>query len=319
VAPATALPNFFIAGAPKAGTTSLYNYLRKHPRIYMSPVKEPCYFASELRPENFAAEFRQRVNDSTLRLREALRDGAVELPEGGLVLEWDDYLSLFRAVTSQPAVGEASVCYLWSETAAANIVSRIPQAKIVMILRDPAERAFSHYLHHIADGHVRHSFSEHLDVCFRNTSREFSAHYPFLEYGLYFEQVRRYLNTFPAGNVQIYIYEQEWRQPGELLRELQRFLDVDIDPAIDTSRKNLERRAPRSVSGAYLLKRSGIWQGLAKLTPPKLRPLAKSMLFRRGSELKLEAKDRARLVEYYRDDVKNLARLIGRDLNAWLR
>src|SRR5947209_8783479 len=86
------LPNFPLAGAVKAGTTSLYHYLRQHPDIFMSDVKEPSYFAAEVRLENFAS------------------------PPANLIRECGAYTDLFRDAT-QPAVGEASVCYLWSPTA----------------------------------------------------------------------------------------------------------------------------------------------------------------------------------------------------------
>ncbi len=66
------LPNFFIVGAPKAGTTSLYHLLTQHPQIYMSPVKEPCYFASEIRPENFSAEHEPRIRREAQELRQSI-------------------------------------------------------------------------------------------------------------------------------------------------------------------------------------------------------------------------------------------------------
>ena len=145
-------PNFFIVGAPKAGTTSLYHYLDQHPQIYMSPIKEPNYFASEIRPENFCEELQPRVQRDQDELREYLRGPTFQKRFGGIVAEWSDYLRLFQNAGAENAIGEASVCYLWSQTAARNISAKIPSARIVMILRDPVERAFSQYLQMSASG-----------------------------------------------------------------------------------------------------------------------------------------------------------------------
>src|ERR1700744_4238921 len=130
-------PNFFIVGAPKAGTTSLYNYLGQHPQIYMSPIKEPNYFAGEMRLDNFVEEARRRIADEMHDLQEYLRGDMRQNRFGGWVSAWEDYLKLFRNVTDEIAIGEATPCYLWSETAARNIAARIPDAKIIINLRNP--------------------------------------------------------------------------------------------------------------------------------------------------------------------------------------
>src|SRR6185436_14847515 len=108
------LPNFFIAGAPKAGTTSLYHYLDQHPQIYMSAIKEPHYFAAEVREENFDPKLRHWVARDTGDLREFLSGPMREKRFGGIVAGWEDYLRLFANAGAESAVGEASVCYLWS-------------------------------------------------------------------------------------------------------------------------------------------------------------------------------------------------------------
>jgi len=111
-------PNFFIVGAAKAGTTSLWQYLRQHPDVFMPQTeltKEPTHF-SDLTPP-WASQFR----------------------------DWDAYLKLFEPVQEQRAIGEASVAYLFSSDAAERIHARYPGARIIIALRHPAERAYSHY------------------------------------------------------------------------------------------------------------------------------------------------------------------------------
>src|SRR5882762_10194104 len=148
------LPNFFIVGAMKAGTTSLYHYLDQHPQVYMSPIKEPCYFSSETRPENMGPEFQEQALRGIRDTREDIRGPMREKRLAGLVVDWEDYVSLFRDVKGEIAIGEASIRYLWSKMAPENIRSRITAAKIIMVLRNPADRAFSEYHHAVTNGVV---------------------------------------------------------------------------------------------------------------------------------------------------------------------
>ena len=160
------LPNFFIVGAAKAGTTSLYYYLKQHPEIFMSPVKEPNFFCYHEAIEviNF---FRFKEDDiSTL----------------------DDYLALFRKVNKEKAIGEASTQYLFFPSTAHNIKKMIPHAKMIILLRDPVSRAFSSYLFHLKGNRVDRDFD---DVVFRRTNskdNDLKNYYiKYVEFGFYFE------------------------------------------------------------------------------------------------------------------------------------
>lgn len=317
--PEIKVPNFFVVGAGKAGTTSLYSYLQQHPEIYLSPVKEPCYFASELRAEYMSRDFALHVKRQTRELPRYLDDNRPVKPFGWVVSDWDDYLRLFQKVTCEKAIGEATASYLWSETSAANIQARIPGARIVMILRDPAERAFSQYMHHLAEGLTRYTFREQVEKCANSSSREVSILHPFLEVGLYHQQVKRYLDRFPRENIRIYWYEDDWRQPARMLADLFAFLEVDPAFSPDTSRKSLEQRSPRAPAMNYLLKKSNIWPSVKGLMPPALRIKLKAMAFRSGRPMRMDPRDRQYLIEYYRKDILALSALLGRDLSRWLR
>jgi len=312
------LPNFFIVGTGKAGTTSLHDYLGQHPQIYMSPVKEPSYFASEIRAANLSGQFQRHVQKQSRELPKRLKDGLPVKPLGWLAFEWEDYLRLFQGVRDETAIGDASPSYLWSETAAQNIWSRVPEARIAMVLRDPAERAFSHYLHQLAVGLTKATFREHIEACARGGHRTIGTLYPFLEIGLYHQQVKRYLDRFPRDHIRIYWYEQDWRQPLRLLADLFQFLDVDPSFQPDISRKSLERRAPRWPGLSYILKKFNVWYPLRALVPPRWRPSLSKVAFRRGQSLVMDPKDRQYLVDYYREDILKLAALVDRDLSGWL-
>jgi len=313
------LPNFFIVGAPKTGTTSLYHYLKQHPQIYMSPVKEPCYFASEVRFGRFSREFEPAARRSSRLLRGYLKGPMSGADPGGIVVTWEDYLKLFKNVDNETAIGEASVCYLWSPTAAVNIRSAIPEAKIIMILRDPAERAYSQYLQYAASGLVKRSFREQIERGARNSRREFDPLYPFLEYGLYYGQVKACLELFPSANVQISLYEEVWSDTAGFLNAIFEYLNVDSRFRADVSRRNLQRRAPRLLTCHYLLKKSGIAPRLNMCIPKAIRARVRSCFFKTYDSLRLEAPDRRYLCDYYRDDVGKLSALLDRDLGAWLK
>jgi hypothetical protein len=290
-------PNFFIVGAPKSGTTSLFHYLDQHPRIFMSAVKEPCYFASEIRLENFSREHRKIVASTC-------------------VADWQDYLALFDGATDEVAIGEASVCYLWSATAARNIFARIPDARIIAVLRHPADRAWSQYLQGVADGHVRRPFREQIDACIESRETQFSPTHPFLEFGMYCDQIRTYLDLFPRENVRVYFYQDGL---DSIVADIFRFLNVDPAFSADLSRRHLEAATTETGTALFrMLRKHNLWQPLRSLAPASARPLFRKLAFRKRAVPYINPEDRRFLCEYYKEDVQRLALLLNRDLTSWL-
>jgi hypothetical protein len=311
-------PNFFIVGAPKAGTTALYAYLDQHPQVYMSPLKEPSYFASELRAENFTAELRPRIAREMRALQQYLCGDMREKRFGGLVSTWEDYLKLYRNVTDQQAIGEATASYLWSPTAARNIAARIPDARIIINLRNPVDRAYSQYLQMLSVGVIHGSFRELIDASLRCTEKRLGIAWPLLEYGCYAEQIERYYLEFRRSQIHISYYEDLQRSPQRLMADLFQFLCIDAGFVPDMSRRHHEPVIPRLNSLAYRLKRSGLWPYLRGLAPAPLGPQLRSLLVRSRSSLQMQPTDREFLTDYYRDDIARLASLLDRDLSAWL-
>ena len=312
------LPNFFIVGAPKAGTTSLYAYLDQHPQVYMSPIKEPNYFAFEMRLENFSEEMRPRIAREIGELEEYLRGDMREKRFGGLVSSWEDYLKLFRNVSDERAIGEATPHYLWSETAPRNIAALIPHAKIIISLRNPVDRAFSDYLHMVTEGIIRRSFRQQIDANLRCKNKQIGTEWPFLEYGHYHEQIMRYLSEFPRSQVHISFYEDLEHTPALLTSQLFAFLGVDRSFAADVSRRHNTPQIPRLAGAAYFLKKWGVWPYLRNLAPRPLVPYLRSLTLRSRASLAMEPADRVFLTDYYRDEIKKLADLLDRDLSSWL-
>ncbi len=231
-------PNFFIVGAAKAGTTSLYAYLRQHPDIFMpEDVKEPHYFA-EVRPSR-AQRYASPV----------------------YISDRDAYLRLFRAGKTHRAIGEASPSYLWSEAAPARIHAVAPEARIIIILRDPIERAYSHYLMDFREGAQHLPFFEALQADWHSPEKGWAVSNLYVELGFYARQIERYLRLFGEERVHI-LFHDDLRRLAQGDREglaaILRFLDVDVGPLarIDTSRVENGFAAPRAewarrIAGAH--------------------------------------------------------------------
>ena len=304
-------PNFFIVGAPKAGTTSLYHYLDQHPDIYMSPMKEPSYFALEMRPENFEPSRRAKVTRIVEELRPYL-DGAMKPKRSvGIVCDWHDYLRLFAAATNQHAVGEASVCYLWSSSAARGIAERLPQARIIMLLRSPVDRAFSQYLQGVSDGLIAGSFLEYVRASLRRREEGFSIYNPFLEMGFYADQVQRYLDWFPREQIGIWIYEEVRMRSQGFMRDVLRFLGVDSTFTPDMSQRHNQPQIARLAEPVRLLRRLGVWQMLKRATPSPLRAMAHGAVYRSRGSVAMDPGDRALMLDFYRSDIHRLEGILG--------
>lgn len=255
---------------------------------------------------------RQRALAEEARLRQYLDEGAPYKRFGGLVTELSDYERLFSAVKGEKAVGEGSVIYLWSKTAAARIASAVPHARTIIVLMDPAERAFHQYLKSISDGTVRHSFREHVNQAMRMQGPELSIYHPFLALGNYFEQVSRYKSCFPADQLHITLYEDQQANHPAWFAGVLSFLDVDSSFIPQPVEVPSKPHVPRfGWTG-------GLKQIAKAVLPLRLRTSVKQIAYRAVLP-QLRQEDRAVLVNYYRDDILRLQDLIGRDLSAWLR
>ncbi len=174
-------PNFFIVGAPRAATSSLYVHLRGHPDIFMPAVKEPHFFAQV---ESGGEAETPRVRTYAQFRRE------------------EDYLRLFEAAGPERAVGEASTGYLYDDQAPRRIHERVPEAKIIISLRDPIERAYSQYSKNLVEIE-RGPFFEALIEDSARPRKVIGGARLYSEFGLYYEGVRRYLDTFAREDLHL--------------------------------------------------------------------------------------------------------------------
>jgi len=238
---------------------------------------------------------------------------------GGLGMDWEDYVKLFRNVKTEAAIGEASVSYLWSKTAAANIHAKIPQAKILVVLRDPVSRTFSAYQEAIAAGRLRYSFRKYVESCLSCEPGKVSLWWPTLEAGLYYESVKRYLYRFPREKVCILLYDNYHAEPVSVLREIFRFLRVDSSFTPDLSKRHNEPQGPRFISIHRFLNKRGVLHRLGTVVPSGLKPRLRKLAVRPPDMVAVTPPDREFLLNYYRDDIGKLAKLLDLDLTAWCR
>lgn len=295
------LPNFLVIGAAKAGTTALWQYLRQHPELYMSPHKEPRFFALYGRPVNFR--------------------GPGDMTEFNFVTELEAYQELFAGVRDEKAIGEVSPWYLYVETAAPAIRKLLPDVKLVAILRDPVERAFSNYLHAVNEGlEPLPTFREAMDAEEARIRDNWSPRFHYKSKGFYYRQLQHYLEYFDRGQLRIYLYEDLINEPEAMFADLFEFLGVDPGFRVDTGKRHNESRPVRSRTLRQLLEgRNVIRRGARLLVPGPLRAAIRERVsaLNTGQKPRLSGRDREYFIEVYRDDMTKLEAFLECDLSRW--
>ena len=222
-------PNLFIVGQPKSGTTALHQFLGQHPEIYMSSIKEPHFFCSDFHLESDRAYGKQRFFD--FRSESA-------------------YLQLFAKAGDAKIVGESSTNYLYSQVAAQKIYNFNPDAKIIIILREPAKYLYSLHSHYV-------KFTEENEPNFLTalsleadrqqekitSPRVTSPSYLYYSQRIqYYQQVKRYCDRFGAEQIKIVIFEDFKSENERVYREILEFLGVDssFTPEYDAVNINKE-------------------------------------------------------------------------------
>lgn len=300
------VPDFFIVGQPKSGTTALYEMLRHHPQIFMPGLKEPNYFAREL---------------------------ADKPPPADLPTTMDHYLSLFASARPGELTGEASIFYLWSRTAARNIASVRPDARIIVILREPASFLCSLHLQLI---NVRIETEPDLrNALALEEERRNGRHLPqdgywpqllrYSEHMRYVDQLRRYQDAFSPDRLLILIYDDYRRDNPAILCEILRFLDLDDTVSLSANDVNRSTRVrARRINDAMNAVSEGHGTGSAMfkaavetVTTQRMRRAAQDVVRRRVVYGKPQRPEHGLVLELrrrYKPEVEALTEYLGRDL-----
>ena len=294
------LPNAVIIGAPRCGTTSLHAHLALHPDVFASPTKEPQFFSSEAQEFLF-----EGPND-----QQALSH---------LVNCVDEYEHLFEGAAGQRVVIEASTTYIYFPGTARAIRRRIPDCRIVAVLRDPVARAYSDFLRQRRNGEEPLAdFGEALRQEARRIASGWAYRWHYRTRSLYYDRLKEYFDEFPRKYIKVFLFE-ELNDPNRFITELSDFLGIEPRVDIELGRLNRggevrSRALHRTVYGANLAGKA-----LSRLLP--------GGALRRGRLLAVDANLRvpeldpelaASLRSSFRPDVEQLQELIDRDLRHWL-
>ena len=203
------LPNFLIIGAAKAGTTALHEYLQQHPQIYMTPTKETNFFAFAGEDLNF-----QGPKD------EALKDFSIT--------DLDTYQAEFAEVTNEKAIGEACPSYLYYPQAASRIKHYLPDVRLIVILRNPVDRAYANFLHTVRDDREPYrNFALALQEEPNRIDNNWEWFWHYIQVGFYGKQLKHYYETFAPSQIKIYLYEDLKENAIALLQDIFCWLEVE--------------------------------------------------------------------------------------------
>ena len=284
------LVDFFIVGAPKAGTTSLFYYLNKNKGICMSSIKEPNFFSSQ-----------------DLKIQKIYYDS--------LILDnLKEYERIFTPKNKQQIIGEASVSYLFYHNVANRIFDYNPRSKIIIILRDPVERAFSHYSMDLRLGHVKQSLDELFDLGLNNKDNLFFQQYILL--GQYYEQVNRYIKVFGRENICVKFYDELKLDASSFYSDILKFLHQENDHNIDFNQPFNKSKLPSNKFIKWLYS----WPIIRKISliflPLSVIEFINIKFFKENNNI-ITNDLKSKLHSFFLEDIEKLEKLLSKDLKSW--
>ncbi len=301
-------PDFLVVGAPKAGTTALHAALARHPDVFVSDPKEPKYWLCDGAPPP------------------AWRGPGDRHSQQEWVWRAEDYFSLFAQAARHQVRGESTPFYLWSRGAHRRIAEDLPDVRIVAVVRDPVDRAYSNWMHLWSDG--LEPESDFVTAFGREDERVRAGWAPFWRYrglGLYGEQLQHLQRYVDPARILVVRYRDLVDEPGVTLDRVSRFLGI---------REGLVDSVPRDNSRSFVppgwrprlfgpVVRGGALLG--QFAPPQMwrtiHPMTIGLLAADGREAhrpRLDPAPRQRLLDGYADDIALLSELTGQDFGDWL-
>lgn len=298
------LPNFLIVGAAKSGTSSLHNYLNQHPEVFMPSynfegmkVKEPRFLIKDL-------------------VKHRLHNG---------VWTWEEYKNLFGDVIDEKAIGESTVLYLYYyKDAIKNIKEKLGNdVKIIIMLRNPADRAYSAF-QHVSRGFKEHnSFEKSLEMedGRLEKDRNLTPMVMYKEMGLYHEMVKSYQENF--SNVHVIIYDDFRDDTENEMKKTYQFLGISENADIDyVTRHNIGGKRWKNDKMKHVFMRENPIKSIfKKIIPKELRRGLRNNLVTAFTNKVIPMKDHTRIIlnDFFREDVKQLSTLLNRDLTHWTK
>ena len=297
------LPNFLIVGAAKCGMSSLYYSLKQNPEVFMSNPKEPDFFFAQ-----FSKIPTNGIGD----------DGY------NIVQNFDEYCRLFENSTGKKAIGEASHTNLYYYRKTIPLIKQyLGDTKIIIIIRNPVERAFAAYAELTLEGREFLSFEEALRQEPKRIAEGWRPTWYYQDLGFHTHQVKAYIDNFSA--VKVCLFDDLKRQPVAFIQELYSFLEVDDTFIPDMTTNYNISGVPKSKLFKSLFSRKPPLQSIVSFLGKRIftedgwssmREKLKGKLLDKSATIKPETKHY--LENLYRHDIVKLQNLIGRDLTHWL-
>ncbi len=298
------LPNFLIIGAAKSGTTALFRYLEQHPQVFISEPKEPHFLAFDGESPHFCGP------------------GDEVMMNTKVYTEFPRYESLFNAAGNAAAIGEGSVSTLYYPQSIGRIKKYMPDAKLIVLLRQPAERAWSAFsFMHMRVYEPCQDFREALRQEAQRISQNWHHIWHYQRQGMYYQQLKPYFDAFGRDQIRVYLFDDFRKNPQPVLRDCFDFLGVDAsfvpgeEPSPHVSGMPKSRLLQAAVARAGTLRKM-----LKVFIPPRMR----KAMHRKFEEMnlrkdKLDPQLRAELTNSFREDILQLQDLLDRDLTSWLK
>ena len=276
----------------KAATTSLYTYLKQHPDVFMTTIKEPKFFNN----------------------LHVTSDKKMEGKRFNKITSFKQYYSLFKNVENENAIGEASPSYIFDDKCAELINKNLPKTKIIAILRQPVARAYSNFLHAKRSGNEK---IDDFEIAFKETERK---HF-YKQKGYYTKQMERYYNLFPKENIKVLLFEDLIKEPIKTTQEIFTFLNVDNTFIPNTNKKANVSAAPKGLFGIFIMKLRffNLIPNIefSNYLPRFIIQFIFNSAYKKASPLDPKLKKRLTHT-FYKEDILKLEKLIKRDLQYWL-
>lgn len=294
-------PDFFVVGAQKCGTTLLYGLLKKHPEIFLPDQKETHYFITRGGPLSYADSASTRLNETS-------------------IFKESKYLQLYENAASK-IKGEVCPTYLYDANSAERIFSSNPNAKIIIVLRDPIQRAFSAYKHMKARGaELSRSFASALKNEEKYIDENWQTMSHYVKGSMYYEQVKRYFDVFPKENITVLCFEEMKANPIECANNILSLFSLSsLDSNIRLPQKNKTFILKNRFMSHVFINQPKFVRIIKNIVPNKNRGLIKESvlgLFSASEEF-LSPHDVAYLKEFFSDDVEKLRNLVDGEFSGW--
>jgi hypothetical protein len=306
--------NFFVVGAAKGGTTTVFERLNSRPDVYLSPLKEPNYYSTDIDVSKFSAEFRANTR---LDLTEYFSTSPLPILQIGFVRDSKQYASLFENAPSDVLIkGECSTSYLWSKAAPQELKKDHPSARILIMLRNPIDRLFSHYMMARKYGFTSLPLIEAVEKDLAHPNPGWGSSELFVELGLYSDQIARWKAEFPTSSIKIVLTEdlrsqEKWDEVLEWLNLPKRSISSGEKQDANTA------GLPRFEKLNRFLTSHGLKHRLGNLLPAGLKRKFVAWYYNSENLPKITPEEREHLHKIYASEIMRLKEEHGIEVDHW--